>query len=77
MSIGGNVEEEEHAVARKIKRLRPLNLCADVRVDARLRRKSGCDGRSRRRAIRSTLLNRRGLCWRLVENAKATKTLCG
>ena len=32
MSVGGNVEEEKHAVARKIKRLRPLNLCADVRV---------------------------------------------
>ena len=32
MSVRGNVEEEEHAVARKIKRLRPLNLCADVRI---------------------------------------------
>ena len=32
MSVGGNVEEEKHTVARKIKRLRPLNLCADVRI---------------------------------------------
>ena len=32
MSVRGNVEEEEHAVARKRKRLRPLNLCADVRI---------------------------------------------
>ena len=32
MSVGGNVEEEKHTVARKIKKLRPLNLCADVRI---------------------------------------------
>ena len=32
MSVRGNVEEEERAVARKIKRLRPLNLGTDVRI---------------------------------------------
>ena len=32
MGVGSNVEEEEHAITRKIERLRPLNLCADVRI---------------------------------------------
>ena len=35
MSIGGNVEEEEHAITRKIERSRALNLRANVRVAER------------------------------------------
>ena len=41
MSVGGNVEEEEHAITRKIERLRPLNLGADVGVVKRPRHMSG------------------------------------
>ena len=41
MSVGSNVEEEEHAITRKIERLRPLNLSADVGVVKRPRHMSG------------------------------------
>ena len=32
MSVGSNVEEEEHAIPRKFEKLWPLNLSADVGV---------------------------------------------
>ena len=41
MSVGSNVEEEEHAITRKLEKLRPLNCSADVGVVERPGHMSG------------------------------------